>query len=519
MGVFSTTGAMSGRPGASRRIGWIKIVFFVVTAVVFCGVLEFILQYFEYSQEVNFLIALGAIFLIPAGLILAWVGLRQGLKGWLWVYHHLRWYHLIWLLMFLSDFVWETRSAQQTEADPLSPSTWARIGPELVIGFVLLLGLVRKKIDWPKSLFQGLLNAVVVFCVIGFVSTLWSVYKPFSAYKSIEFLLDGAILATIIMSISDVEEFEAFWDFAWILTGVTLFWVWCGLIFWPSEALQPVPESEDPVPRLQGVIPVIGYNAVAVAGAVLAIVSLARLFPLGRAKVKNGAWYVGIFIFGCASLFMAQTRSAMAGFGLGAILILLLAGRFWLLVGAGAGGLATLLLTPLGPIAWDFVSRAQSTEQLESLSGRTDWWAYGYEIWKQHPYTGVGMYAAGKFAVLEVVSKGDTPTMHSDWLEIFVGTSVWGVFPVVVLVLGCWWLLMHFVFNKQFSLAERQLAMEAIGILMVLTVRSFFNVELVWHSPSNFFPVVGYAEYLRRRWRSMQLERESEVAALSFAES
>jgi hypothetical protein len=517
MAFFSTSGRVIAKPGGSGRLGWTRILLFVVTGFVFCEVLKVILEHFEYSQSVNFLIALGAIILIPAGLILAWVGLRQGLRIWLELRRHLRWYHLIWMLMFVSDFVWQQRSAQATEADPLSPSTWARIGPELVIGFVLLFGLARKKIDWPKSLFQGLLNAIVVFCVIGFISTLWSVYRPFSAYKSIEFLMDGAILATIIMSISDVAEFETFWNFAWILSGATLLWVWCGLIFWPSEALQPVPESDDPVPRLQGVIPVIGYNAVGVTGAILALIALARLFPFGRAKVKNGAWYLGIFIFGFASMFMAQTRSAIAGFGLAAVLILLLAGRFYLLMGAGAVGLATLLVTPLGPLAWDFVSRAQSAQQLESLSGRTDWWAYGFEIWQQHPYTGVGMWAAGKFAVLEVVSKGDTPTLHSDWLEIFVGTSVWGLFPVIFLVLACWWLLMHFVFNKEFSLAERQLAMEAIGVLMILTVRSFFNVELVWHSPSNFFPVVGYAEYLRRRWRSMRMERESKVAALAFA--
>jgi O-antigen ligase len=184
-------------------------------------------------------------------------------------------------------------------------------------------------------------------------------------------------------------------------------------------------------------------------------------------------------------------------------------------VGTAAAGIAALLLTPLGPLAWDFVSRSQSAEELESLSGRTDWWAYGYIVWKQHPYTGVGMYAAGKFAVMQEIGKGDTATMHSDWLEIFVGTSVWGLFPVIFLVLACWWLLARYLTKREFSIAERQMAMEAIGILMILTVRSFFNVELVWHSPSNFFPVVGYAEYMRRRWRNMQMERESAIAGFS----
>ena len=96
-----------------------------------------------------------------------------------------------------------------------------------------------------------------------------------------------------------------------------------------------------------------------------------------------------------------------------------------------------------------------------------------------------------------------------------MGTSVWGLFPVIFLVLACWWLLARYLTKREFSIAERQMAMEAIGILMILTVRSFFNVELVWHSPSNFFPVVGYAEYMRRRWRNMQMERESAIAGFS----
>jgi hypothetical protein len=515
MSFFSASRSANPRPSIVERFGWIKILFCVVIALVFCWGLSFILEYFEYSQEVNFLIALAAIILVPAGLILAWIGLPQGVKAWNKLRHHIRWYHWLWTLMFISDFVWSARTAQATQADPLAPSTWARIGPELVIGFVLLLGMARKQIDWPKSVFQGLFNAIGVFCLIGFISTFWSVYKPFSAYKSIEFFEDAIVLAVVIMNCVDVEDFEVFWNFAWIITGVNLFWVWCNLLFWPSEALQPVPDTGDPVPRLQGVVPVVGYNAVGVAGAIIALVALARLFPYGKRKVENGAWYIGIFIFGCASLFMSQTRSAMLGFGLAAILILLIAGRFYLLVGTAAAGIASLLLTPLGPLAWDFVSRSQSAEELESLSGRTDWWAYGYIVWKQHPYTGVGMYAAGKFAVMQEIGKGDTATMHSDWLEIFVGTSVWGLFPVIFLVLACWWLLGHYLTKREFSLAERQLAMEAIGILLILTVRSFFNVELVWHSPSNFFPVVGCAEYLRRRWRSMQMERESAIAGFS----
>ena len=43
------------------------------------------------------------------------------------------------------------------------------------------------------------------------------------------------------------------------------------------------------------------------------------------------------------------------------------------------------------------------------------------------------------------------------------------------------------------------MAFEAAGVLAVVTVHSFFNVELIWHVPLLLFVLLGYAEMLRRR--------------------
>jgi hypothetical protein len=43
------------------------------------------------------------------------------------------------------------------------------------------------------------------------------------------------------------------------------------------------------------------------------------------------------------------------------------------------------------------------------------------------------------------------------------------------------------------------MAFEGVGVLAVITVHSFFNVELTWHVPLLLFVLVGYAELLRRR--------------------
>jgi hypothetical protein len=44
--------------------------------------------------------------------------------------------------------------------------------------------------------------------------------------------------------------------------------------------------------------------------------------------------------------------------------------------------------------------------------------------------------------------------------------------------------------------------MECLGVMAVMTVRSFVNVELTWHAPVYFLAALGGAEFLRRRHRA-----------------
>jgi hypothetical protein len=46
---------------------------------------------------------------------------------------------------------------------------------------------------------------------------------------------------------------------------------------------------------------------------------------------------------------------------------------------------------------------------------------------------------------------------------------------------------------------EYQLAVEAVGVLAIVTVRSFFTIHLVWHTSEQFLVILGFAEFLRRR--------------------
>jgi hypothetical protein len=516
MSVISTAGTGPAElKGGPLGLGIGRTAFFILVGIAVSVGVATALNYLPYSPIENFFLGLAIAVGAPLVIVLVTIAGWQGIKSFSGLIPNIKWYWWIWFLMFVSDFVWKYNSAQANQANPLDPSSYPRIAAELTIGITLLLGLVRKHVDWPSRIFVGLPGLITIFCMVGLLSTAWSVYPPATAYKCLEFEVDVGILCAILVCMRTSEQYENFANWAWLLQGMQLGWVWVGMIIWPGEAFAVPAGAEDTLPRLQGVIPVVGYNAVAAMGAVLGVVALARLFPVDRKKKqKYWAWYFCLLATGISTLFFAQTRSAIGGFAVAATLVMLLSGYFWFLAALGFGALVILAVTPLGPMAWDYFMRNQDMDQFTSLSGRTDWWAYGYDVWKQHPYNGVGMYVAGKFAVMQHMGTGDTPTLHSDWMEIFVGTSIWGLIPIIALTVGCIWILLRCYFDKDLTLQDRQLSLEFFGVMTYLTIRSFVNVELVWHAPSLFFPVVGWAEYMRRK-RKNKRQAEAEQFALA----
>ena len=152
-------------------------------------------------------------------------------------------------------------------------------------------------------------------------------------------------------------------------------------------------------------------------------------------------------------------------------------------------------------MSYDFVmgvvNRDQSEGAIGTLSGRTGWWAYGMEQLSQHPLTGLGAYAAGRFAVLGKLGVGAAAMMHSDWIEVVIGTSFWGLIPFAGALLATWWYLFRCIRGDSFPAEQRQLALELFALLGMLTLHSFFNDELAWHCPLLYFAILGYAEFIR----------------------
>jgi O-antigen ligase len=403
----------------------------------------------------------------------------------------LRWWHALWVLLYVSTLVFRVRDQEATQAQPLDAWALLRIIPEMIVIAWLMARLYRRKeaLAWVGCMFRGLPGALTIFALVCCASSIWSVYRAWTLYKSLEYLLDVSVLGVALANIWTLEDYEVLFDWTWAIFGVELAWVWLQAPLWPSDSFAEA--------RIRGVIPATGSNAVGQSAAFFAVIALCRLLPLSRRR-SNTSFYMLLFVFGFISLLISQTRNAVGAFLLAVVLVLILSGRILALITSSVVGALTLFFTPLGGIVIAYLQREQNAEAMKSLTGRAEVWTFALQQFAAHPLLGMGAYAAGRFFIMTKLGT-DTATLHSDWIELLVGVGLAGLIPFVAALGGTWWFLIRGVRDRTLSPRGRQMAFEAVGVLTVITVHSFFNVELIWHVPLLLFVVVGYAELLRRK--------------------
>lgn len=444
-------------------------------------------------------LAILAVVIVPVVLAVLWKGLSKGYALWSRLRVHFRWWHGLWFLAFASGLVFRVRGAGEIKQDPVDAWALYRISLEIVLAFILFMRLALRRTPWIGSLFRGFTGAIAFFGVVQLASTVWSAYPMWTLYKSCEYLLDIAILAAAILTVETVEDYRDFFNWTWALYGFLLLSVWMGVVLWPQEALYPQGFKVGTIGVwLTGIHPALSANDVATYAAMLALVSLSRLLPLAGPK-SDRLWYGLLFFASAVTMILAQTRTAMAGFLFGVFLILYFSRRVGLSAFLTFAVMPLVLLSSVGGLIWAFLERGENSQELATLSNRTVWWGDAWRTFMDRPLTGFGAYAGGRFSVLAKIGATATSTLHSDFLEIIVGTGIWGLIAFLAALLGTWWFLTRHLRHSPVLGPEEQLAYEAVVVLGLLSFRSIFMTMLTWHPPLHFLAVIGYAEFLRRR--------------------
>jgi len=451
-------------------------------------------------------VASALILLAPVAIAVAFTGLRRAWAKWRVLKKELHWWHWLWFALLASGFVFRVRDANTAKESPVDGAAIYRLGLVALTALLLIWRLLRKQTAWLGLLFQGLIGAMTVFALVSATSALWSVNGPWTLYKSIEYLVDMMLMAAILATLHSLKDYEVLFNWNWTLTGLLILSAWIGAAIWPQEALDAGFSGGMLGYRLSGVYPGQGSNRLGDLGAILGVVCVARLLPLGKRKYDR-LWYTLLLGLGVLTIVVSQTRSAMIGLVAGSLIVLAYTGRLkrGALIAIGAMGL--ILVSGVGSVILEFLQRGQSREEMVSLSDRLNWWSVGWQLLSQHPWTGLGAFAAGPFGVFEKLGLNNVGPLHSDYIETMVGTSFWGLVPLLVALLGCWWVLLRWMGDRFAPPGDRQLAMEAMAVLTVITLRSVFMTFIVMHPPLNFTVILCYAESVRRRRKAVRIER------------
>lgn len=460
----------------------------IIAGSLLLGILMAYVAY-AYSGFGPVLVMLG----IPVAVVVVLVALPSTKTKLIGLARKLTWWHLLWLLIYVSGMVLRfARDVQAARAEAVDSVAMFRIIPEVIVLAVLLVRLALRKPNWLGSLFRGVVGAMAFYALACLTSALWSVYPEWTLLKSGEYLIYVMFMATVLATVQSTEEYSSLFNLTWTFLGLDLIWTWTQTLIWA--------DAWDQWGRLTGVFPIEAANVVGEVGAFVGIVALCRLLPIDGQRRPDRAWYSLVLVLGLSALLASQTRNDLAAFLFGFGLILLTSRRIRLGMALAAATIPVIAVAGLNSAVYDYLTRGQSEREMSSLTGRMGWWSFAWEQFQHHPFTGLGAYAAGRFAVLGKLGL-DMGSLHSDYIETMVGTGLWGLIPLLAALIGTWWLLVRFVRDRSLTRLERQLAYESIGVLGVITLHSFFNVEIVWQAPLAFLAVLGYAEFLRRKYK------------------
>jgi O-antigen ligase len=330
-----------------------------------------------------------------------------------------------------------------------------------------------------------------LFCL---ASALWSAYPAWTFYKSLEYLVDISLLAAILATVRCADTYRSLFNWTWVLLGVQLLIVWTEAVIWPSLAFL---QSNGLIPlRLNGVLPSLDQNEVGEYGAVLGIVALSRLLQPRRSRGR--VFYCLLFGFALVTMVMSQTRAVYIGFLFGCVLVLILCKRFALIAFLAFTIMMTVALTNAPNLAKKVWQRDEDAQNVQMIGGRLSPWESGLAKFLEKPLTGYGAYVGGRFVVLQMPGQLPGSSILNFYLETILGTGVCGLGLFVVAMLGTWWILVFELRKGSAGGLDCQLTIEAVGVLALTTVRSFFGTQLMWHPALNFLLILGYAEFLRR---------------------
>lgn len=218
-------------------------------------------------------------------------------------------------------------------------------------------------------------------------------------------------------------------------------------------------------------------NGLSAEGALVSAYALARWFTIRRERTDAGPsavlWQV-IFVIGTVGTVLASARQGLV-IWLASVAVVLWIFRRSLL--AFVVPLMTWVAIDNWDVVWQSISRSQRAHTLETWSGRLLYWQSALEAWGEHPFTGFGFGAGGRFVALLRLDKTTISSVHSGYVEALMGVGLIGLVPLAYVI----WRVVRW------SLRELSRRVDAAPAVLIVPLLLHTSVSLgfgAWVQPS-----------------------------------
>lgn len=263
------------------------------------------------------------------------------------------------------------------------------------------------------------LTGLMVYLLVALVSTVYSAAPLITAAKVLELTAGLAPIVAIALGEHPARRLRSAILLVIALSGSLVITAVVGFVALPSVFAPVQSRPGFILARTMG-SPYAHSNSLAAHGAIVAVFCLASF--LTRNMPRRLAIVAGLL--GLAGVVLSSGRQGVAMVVVGVAIVLWAQRRalFLTLLGPGLGATAYAYRDTL----FSALSRNRPGN-FTNFTGRLYWWEAAIDAWIQHPWTGWGYAAGGRFVALASLGRGRTSSVHSGYIEALVGVGVIGL--------------------------------------------------------------------------------------------
>lgn len=369
-----------------------------------------------------------------------------------------------------------SRSLSDLERSPLSSSNVLRA---VFLVLALVSAFIRRPSgpESPRNQLGWLPTLFMLYSVSAMLSATYASSMVISLVKAMELAVSYAIIFVVAHRVSAgngavaVQNVARLWRLILFYLTVRVLVYWASALSAPATAFA-VRDSLLPYQFTgSSVYGALHPNTVGEIGAILAVVGLSRMFGrLGMSARIQAIWLM-MLTLGTVTLAFAQARTSLVALAV-AVPVLLLLFRRLLSAIVLSSGLAALFIA-YGSQLWDYFRRGQELSALSTLTGRTEFWKIGLEMFRDAPLVGHGYYTGVRFGVAQAMPEHalyDIANLDNTFLEVLVNNGAVGGLPFFV-----GYTLLAIVMMRGARAARRvewALPSELMGVFVVVAFRA-----------------------------------------------